>query len=152
METASEAVLPPTFQPRENTSLYGDRHPCSLLSLSSALNCMSSSPCLLWQQTFVQRPGPRYQSGRELLQQKLYVKCWNMCRRLYGAVEMLQLEDGWESRGCAGWGGTGKMPLFGSNPADVCSKWTYSHPPSVRTSIAHNRDGFYLHLALAACD
>lgn len=39
--------------------------------------------------------------------------------------KMLQLEDGWESKGCAGWGGTVKR-------VNVCFKWTYASPQSMR--------------------
>lgn len=38
---------------------------------------------------------------------------------------MLQLEDGWEGKGCAGWEGTVKR-------VDVCFKWTYASPQSMK--------------------
>lgn len=39
--------------------------------------------------------------------------------------KMLQLEDGWEGKGWAGWGGTVKR-------VDVCFQWPYASPQSMR--------------------
>lgn len=40
--------------------------------------------------------------------------------------KMLQLEDGWKGKGCAGWGGTVKR-------VNVCFKRTYASPQSMRS-------------------
>jgi len=48
---------------------------------------------------------------------------------------MLQLEDGWEAKGCGGWGSTGKTTPLGSNQVDVCVKWTYASAQSMSPLI-----------------